>query len=198
MMQSVSAASRLFCPLPHGSATMFLQRLDARFPVRYTVMALCALGAVLALFSLAAFGVGWIALLACIALVGVGIYDLRQTRHAVLRNYPVIGHMRFLFEFIRPEMRQYFIESDSEATPFSRAQRSLVYQRAKGEPDNRPFGTQLDVGAQGYEWVNHSMSPTKLPSHDFRIWIGGTPDKPSQSVEPCTQPYHSSVFNISA
>src|SRR3982750_1928384 len=118
MMQSVSAASRLFCPPLHGSATMFLQRLDARFPVRYTFMALCALGVVLALFSLAAFGVGWLALLACIALVGVGVHDLRQTRHAVLRNYPVIGHMRFLFEFIRPEMRQYFIESDSEAHLF--------------------------------------------------------------------------------
>lgn len=180
---------------------MFLPRLDARFPVRYTFMALCGLGALLAFFSLIVFRFDWLNLLAlvvCMALVKVGLHDLRQTRHAVLRNYPVIGHMRFLFEFIRPEMRQYFIESDSEATPFSRAQRSLVYQRAKGEPDNRPFGTQLDVGAQGYEWVNHSMSPTKLASHDFRVWIGGTPDHPSPSVEPCTQPYHASVFNISA
>ena len=134
----------------------------------------------------------------CAALVGVGVHDLRQTRHAVLRNYPVIGHMRFLLEFIRPEMRQYFIESDTEATPFSRAQRSLVYQRAKGEPDNQPFGTHLDVGAQGYEWVNHSMAPTKLPTHDFRIWIGGQPGVPSPSAEPCTQPYNASVFNISA
>jgi glutamate synthase domain-containing protein 2 len=78
-----------------------------------------------------------------------------------------------LLEYIRPEIRQYFIESDREAAPFSRAQRSLVYQRAKGEPDNRPFGTQLDVGAQGYEWVNHSMQPTRLASHDFRVTIGG-------------------------
>ena len=68
-----------------------------------------------------------------------------QTRHAILRNYPVIGHLRFLLEFIRPEMRQYFIESDNEAAPFSRQQRSLVYQRAKGDSDKRPFGTQLDV-----------------------------------------------------
>ena len=180
---------------------MFLQRLDAWFPVRYSFMALCGLAAVLGLLGLMVFGVGKLALVCLvggIVLVGVGVHDLRQTRHAVLRNYPVIGHMRFLFEFIRPEMRQYFIESDSEATPFSRAQRSLVYQRAKGEPDNRPFGTQLDVGAQGYEWVNHSMSPTKLPTHDFRVWIGGTPGQPSPSVEPCTQPYHASVFNISA
>ena len=92
-----------------------------------------------------------------------------QTRHAVLRNYPVIGHLRFLLEFIRPEMRQYFIEGDSEAAPFSRQQRSLVYQRAKGDSDKRPFGTQLDVGAIGYEWINHSMQPTVLKTHDFRV-----------------------------
>ena len=109
-----------------------------------------------------------------------------------------MGHLRFLFEFVRPEIRQYFIESDSEAAPFSRAQRSLVYQRAKGEPDNQPFGTHLDVGKLDYEWVNHSMAPTKLATHDFRIWIGGQPDKPSASTQPCTQPYNASVFNISA
>ena len=94
------------------------KRLDAQLPVRYSFMALCAFGVLLSLFSLAFFSVGWLPLLACAALVGVGVHDLRQTRHAVLRNYPVIGHMRFLLEFIRPEMRQYFIESDSEATPF--------------------------------------------------------------------------------
>ncbi len=178
-----------------------LQRINTPFPTRYSFLALCALGALAFLVKLVFFSFWWLALVmfvACVLLVALGIYDLQQDRHAILRNYPVIGHMRFLLEYIRPEMRQYFIESDSEATPFSRAQRSLVYQRAKGEPDNRPFGTQLDVGKQGYEWVNHSMSPSKLPSHDFRIWIGGTPDKPSESFEPCTQPYHSSVFNISA
>ncbi len=175
-----------------------INALDAQLPVRYSFMALCAFGVLLALFSLVVFGVGWLALLVCAVLTGVGVHDLRQTRHAILRNYPVIGHLRFLFEYIRPEIRQYFIESDSEAAPFSRAQRSLVYQRAKGEPDNQPFGTHLDVGKQGYEWVNHSMSPTKLVNHDFRIWIGGTPDAPSVSAQPCTQPYRASVFNISA
>ena len=175
-----------------------INALDAALPVRYSFMALCVFGVPLSLFSLAIFGVGWLALLVCVVLVGVGVHDLKQTHHAILRNYPVIGHLRFLFEFIRPEMRQYFIESDAEATPFSRAQRSLVYQRAKSEPDNQPFGTHLDVGKQGYEWVNHSMAPTKLPTHDFRIWIGGTPDAPSPSREPCTQPYQASVFNISA
>ena len=172
--------------------------LDAHLPIRYSFMALCALGMLLALLSLVMAGVGWLALLICTGLVGVGIRDLKQTRHAILRNYPVIGHLRFLFEFIRPEMRQYFIESDSEAAPFSRAQRSLVYQRAKGAPDNQPFGTHLDVGQQGYEWVNHSMAPTRLATHDFRIWIGGQPHSPSLSEQPCTQPYQASVFNISA
>ncbi len=167
-------------------------------PVRYGFMALCVFGALLALFSVIAFGVGWLPLLVFGALAAVGVHDLEQTRHAILRNYPVIGHLRFLLEYIRPEMRQYFVEGDREATPFSRAQRSLVYQRAKGDPDNQPFGTQLDVGAQGYEWVNHSMAPTKLPTHDFRIWIGGAPGTKPLSLEPCTQPYHASVFNISA
>ena len=131
---------------------------------------------------------GWVCVGAFAVLSGTGVHDLRQTRHAILRNYPVIGHLRFLLEYIRPEMRQYFIESDAEAAPFSRAQRSLVYQRAKGEPDNRPFGTQLDVTIAGYEWINHSMVPTKIANHDFRIVIGAD----------CPQPYEASVFNISA
>ncbi len=165
-----------------------LNQLDHHYPVRYTVLGLCAFGALLSLFSLAAFGVGWIALLLFAGLTALGVYDLRQARHSILRNYPVIGHLRFALEYIRPEMRQYFIESDREAEPFSRVQRSLVYQRSKGEPDNRPFGTQLDVGAQGYEWINHSMQPTRLGSHDFRVTIGA--DR--------AQPYNCSIFNISA
>ncbi len=175
-----------------------IHALNARLPVRYGFLVLCAFALLLALFSLIVFQVGWLAFLVFGSLVAVGVHDLKQTRHAILRNYPVIGHLRFLFEFIRPEIRQYFIESDSEAAPFSRAQRSLVYQRAKGEPDNQPFGTHLNVGTVGYEWVNHSMAPTKLATHDFRIWIGGSPAAPSLSNQSCTQPYHASVFNISA
>ncbi|BEU98203.1 FMN-binding glutamate synthase family protein [Acidovorax sp. DW039] len=178
-----------------------IHQLNQLYPVRYTALGLCAL----ALVAQAAALLWWDSnpwglalLLVLAALVVLGIYDMRQTRHAILRNYPVIGHLRFMLEYIRPEVRQYFIESDSEAAPFSRAQRSLVYQRAKGDPDNRPFGTHLDVGAQGYEWVNHSMAPTQLASHDFRVWIGGSPDAPSPSAAPCTQPYQASVFNISA
>ncbi|MET4576901.1 FMN-binding glutamate synthase family protein [Ottowia thiooxydans] len=172
--------------------------LTASNTVRYSTLGLCVLVMILSLFSMIAFGRGGLWFLASGLLVALGVYDLRQTRHAILRNYPLLGHMRFALEFIRPEIRQYFIESDTEAQPFSRAQRSVVYQRSKGEPDNRPFGTQLDVGAEGYEWVNHSMSPTKIESHDFRIWIGGQPGVPNPGTQPCTQPYSASVFNVSA
>ena len=157
-------------------------------PSRYAAFAFCVLGLLAAAASWLAFGQGLLAGLVFFALVVLGIRDLLQTRHAILRNYPVIGHLRFLFEYVGPEIRQYFIESDTDAAPFSRAQRSLVYQRAKGEPDNRPFGTQLDVGQRGYEWVNHSMMPTHLASSDFRVTIG--PDT--------AQPYQASIFNISA
>lgn len=165
-----------------------LKQLNAIYPVRYTAFALCGLALGLSLYAWRqqALAPEW-ALLAG-ALFALGIYDLMQRRHSVLRNYPVIGHMRFVLEYIRPEIRQYFIESDNEASPFSRAQRTLVYQRSKGDPDNRPFGTLLDVGQHGYEWINHSVAPTELPSHDFRITIG--PDT--------AQPYSASVFNISA
>jgi len=171
----------------------WLRRLDERFPVRYTAWLLAALVALLG-------GLGWVlggpgalglAALAGLFLTALGWRDTHQTRHSVLRNYPVIGHLRFLLEFIRPEMRQYFIESDNEAAPFSRQQRSLVYQRAKGDADKRPFGTQLDVHAQGYEWINHSVAPSVIASHDFRITVG-------EGGTGCTQPYSASVFNISA
>jgi len=158
-------------------------------PQRYTVLALCVVGLLLGLVTLLVAGTAglWL-VLPFGALCLVGLRDLRQSRHAVLRNYPVIGHMRFFFEYVRPEIRQYFIESDNDAAPFSRAQRSLVYQRAKGQSDKRPFGTQFDVGVIGYEWLNHSMMPSHIATHDFRITIG--PD--------CAQPYSASVFNISA
>ncbi|MFT0546712.1 FMN-binding glutamate synthase family protein [Allopusillimonas ginsengisoli] len=123
------------------------------------------------------------------ALSVLGYVDLNQTRHAIRRNYPVIGNLRFLFEYIRPEMRQYFFEDDTTSQPFSRVDRSLVYQRAKRQIDKRPFGTQRDVYRADYEWINHSMEPVHPESSDFRITVGG-PD--------CTQPVSLSVLNISA
>ncbi len=168
---------------------------DTHFPIRYTAFAVCILSLLLCGFSMIVFGVGGSLALLFLLLVGLGIYDLRQPKRSILRNYPIIGHLRFLLEFIRPEIRQYFIEGDNDAMPFSRSQRSLVYQRAKGDADKRPFGTQLDVHANGYEWINHSVVPSKVASHDFRVWVGGTPGSPNAG---CTQPYALSIFNISA
>ncbi|MFM7331108.1 MAG: FMN-binding glutamate synthase family protein [Brachymonas sp.] len=168
-----------------------IERANHHAPVRYSAFFACIFFSLLGLFCILVFGVGWLWTLLFLALTALGVRDLRQSRHAVLRNYPVIGHMRFLLEFIRPEIRQYFLEGDNEAAPFSRAQRSLVYARAKGDSDKRPFGTQLDVSADGYEWINHSMAPSRIESQDFRVTIG-------QAGNGCTQPYSASVFNISA
>ena len=166
----------------------WISKLDQYFPIRYSAWALCLVGFVASTVAWLRMGVdAWFAL-GFLALVLLGLRDVTQARHAILRNYPVIGHLRFLLEFIRPEMRQYFIEGDHEAAPFSRQQRSLVYQRAKGDSDKRPFGTQLDVSAVGYEWINHSLQPTVLKTHDFRVLIGATR----------AQPYSASIFNISA
>lgn len=175
-----------------------MHRFFNSLPLRYSALVISMVVLGISLYTLTTAGQGIGRLIASTLLVLLGLWDLLQKQHAILRNYPIMGHLRFIFEFIRPEIRQYFIESDTEAQPFSRAQRSLVYQRAKGQVDNRPFGTQLDVGQQGYEWVNHSMQPTKLGSHDFRIWIGGSPEQAQVGQEPCTRPYHASVFNISA
>jgi glutamate synthase domain-containing protein 2 len=131
----------------------------------------------------------WTTLTAVIILILVGIHDLVQTRHAILRNYPIIGHLRFFFEKIRPEMRQYFFEGDTDGRPFPRERRAIVYQRAKHELDKKPFGTQGDVYAEGHEWMLHSIRPTPVAKDLFRVSIGG-PD--------CTKPYDASVLNISA
>src|SRR5271155_2786092 len=130
-----------------------------------------------------------IALIPFAALTVLGIYDLIQTRHAVLRNYPLTAHIRFILEEIRPEIRQYFLESEKDGTPFSRDQRALVYQRAKRALDKRPFGTQNDVYASGYEWLHHSIAPKHPAKEQFRVQIGG-PD--------CAKPYSASILNISA
>ena len=119
----------------------------------------------------------------------LGVHDLLQKPHAVLRNYPISAHLRFLLEEVRPEIRQYFFEDENDGRPFSRSQRVVVYQRAKMVLDKRPFGTQLDVYAQGYEWLRHSIAPKPVSPENFRIAVGG-PD--------CRQPYSASVFNISA
>ena len=163
-----------------------MQRLLTRYSAFHFVIA-CTIASLV--FSLVS-SVWWLLpALVFGALTALGIWDLRQTRHAIRRNYPVIGNLRFFFESIRPEMRQYFIEDDNDALPFSRVDRSLVYQRAKQEIDKRPFGTQHDVYRRDYEWINHSLEPSHPQNSDFRITVGG-PD--------CSRPHSLSVLNISA
>ncbi len=127
--------------------------------------------------------------IATAALTTLGLWDVNQTKHAITKNYPLIGHMRFLFEKIRPEIQQYLIEDDLEEVPFSREQRALVYQRAKGVEDKRPFGTRRGVYDAGYNWLTHSIVPTHFDDTDFRVNIGGSN---------CKKPYAASLLNISA
>ncbi len=137
-------------------------------------------------------GPGWWLVAVSFALTVIGVTDILQKKRALRRNYPILAHFRYFFESIRPEIRQYFLEDDQAAQPFSRNQRSLVYQRAKRDTDKRPFGTQLNVYEAGYEWINHSIAPTRIADYNFRVDIGNHPDCPR------AQPYSASVFNISA
>jgi glutamate synthase domain-containing protein 2 len=170
-----------------------MQLLGLLFSPRYIVLTLCLLGLVGCLITLAASLAGpnimTIPTLVFAGLVAIGIHDLRQTRHAILRNYPLAGHLRFIFENVRPELRQYFFEGDKDGMPFARDKRAIVYQRAKRALDKRPFGTMFDVYESRYEWLHHSITPKPASKEPFRITIGG-PD--------CRQPYSASVFNISA
>lgn len=156
---------------------------------RFAVYASSVLLTLVALAGLALSTWFLLPLAAIGALAALGTYDVLQKQHAILRNYPILGHMRFLFEGVRPEIRQYLIESDEDEEPFSRDQRSLIYQRAKGVEDKRPFGSRRRVYDAGYEWLTHSAVPAKIDNHDFRVTVGG-PD--------CKHPYDASIFNISA
>ncbi len=122
-------------------------------------------------------------------LVLLGIRDMGQKKHAIKRNFPIIGNIRYLFEFIRPEINQYFVESNLDGRPFNRETRANIYQRAKRDLNTHPFGTQENVYDIGYEWINHSISPLTPLKEEPRILVGGNE---------CTRPYLASIFNISA
>src|SRR5690606_10243028 len=125
-----------------------------------------------------------------IPLILMGIVDITQKKHAIRRNFPVIGRARYLLESIRPEIMQYFVETDTEGRPLDRVTRSMIYQRAKNVTDTVPFGTQMNTYEAGYEWMNHSMYAGKMKvDEDPRVMIGG---------EHCTQPYSASLLNVSA
>jgi glutamate synthase domain-containing protein 2 len=150
-------------------------------------------GSVVTCLTVAAIAVVWPpvlwSLLVVVPLIARGVADMLQTRQAVRRNFPLIGHGRYLLEQIRPEINQYFVESNSDGRPFNRNDRSVVYQRAKGELDTLPFGTQRDVYAVGYEWINHSLAPVEPDHAHARVLVGNAA---------CRQPYSASLFNVSA
>ncbi|MCM6775544.1 FMN-binding glutamate synthase family protein [Nocardia sp. CDC159] len=155
------------------------------FVVGFLAIAVVAVGVVAAIGSWA----WWILLVLVAAALGVGVYDLVQTRHAVLRNYPILGHMRYLLESIRPELQQYFIERNFDGRPFDRDVRTMIYERAKGIHGELSFGTERDVESVGYESLVHSVAPVDEPDEPPRVLIGG-PD--------CRRPYSMSLLNISS
>ena len=168
--------------------------LSLPFQLRFVPLTLAFVG-ILGFAALCLAFPGWglfyaLLSLACLFLAVLGVSDLIQTRHAILRNYPITGHLRFLLERVRPEIRQYFFEGDKDGAPFSRDKRALVYQRAKRELDKRPFGTQYDVYGDDFEWLHHSIAPRPVSHDPQRVIIGHS--------GPCTQPYSASVLNISA
>ena len=149
------------------------------FVVTLAAVAVAAWFAPAALWSLAVI----------LPVAAVGFHDALQKQHTVLRNFPIVGHIRYVMERFRPEIQQYFIESNIDAYPVEREMRAIVYQRAKGELETRPFGTQRDVFQVGYEWASHSMAAHHGPAEPPRVTIGG---------ERCSQPYSASLLNISA
>ena len=137
----------------------------------------------------------WYPLLGCIAFLIVlplailGFYDAFQRHHSILRNYPVIGHFRYLLESISPELQQYFIERHTDGTPFPRNHRAIIYERSKDVTSTHPFGTELDLYQPGYEGFKHSIYPAPLLEEPPRVKVGG---------RDCKQPYEASLYNISA
>ncbi len=159
-------------------------------PSRYACLATCLILTLASLPLLPTHPWLWPFTLVTALLSLVGLNDLRQSHHAVRRNYPILGNIRYLIETIRPEIRQYLIEGDDDKLPFSRSQRSLVYARAKNESAEKAFGTLNDAYKPGFEFISHSMLPALTPDPaSFRISIGGPQ---------CRQPYSASIFNISA
>ncbi len=122
-------------------------------------------------------------------LAWVGVFDITQKHHSLLRNYPLVASVRWMFEAVRPYLRQYIVEGDLDGTPYNRQARTLVYARSKGQEDRQPFGTELDTQASEYEWMTHSLAPMPVEEEPFRVRVGGSE---------CTKPYDAAVLNISA
>lgn len=159
--------------------------------MRFTgFIATIALFIITLLAAILAGGWGFIVLAVLFgALAALGVYDVIQRRHSILRNYPILGHMRFILESIRPELQQYFIERNYDGRPYDRDTRSAIYERAKGVKDEQAYGTERDVGEPGYEWLLQSIHSFDPPKDPPKVRVGG-PD--------CTQPYDMSLLNVSA
>ena len=153
----------------------------------FTIFAITAPLLVVALSMLWA-PIMWVFVL-LVPLIVIGILDMFQTSQSIRRLYPVLGHFRYMLESVRPEIQQYFVESETSGAPIAREFRSLVYQRAKGVRDTRPFGTVFDVNRSGYEWLNHSLLPKHPSNFHPRVKFGN---------EQCSKPYMASPLNISA
>jgi glutamate synthase domain-containing protein 2 len=158
--------------------------------LRFFVVGSLVLLSVLTVLAGSVGGPGWWVLAAVgVLLLVVAVHDLVQKKHSILRNYPVLGHLRFLLEAIRPELQQYFIERNWDGRPFDRDTRTTIYERAKNVREEQAFGTERDVEVPGYEYLVHSTRPVEVPPTPPRVLIGG-PD--------CTQPYSMSLMNVSA
>jgi glutamate synthase domain-containing protein 2 len=149
--------------------------------MRYLAFAVSTLLFVLAvLAAILLGGIGWIIVAVLLAaVVAVGVYDVIQRKHSILRNYPILGHARFMLEKIRPELQQYFIERNYDGRPFDRDTRTSIYERAKAIEDEQAYGTERDVGEPGYEWLLQSIHSFDPPKDPPRVRLGG-PD--------CSQP----------
>ncbi|HNJ23695.1 MAG TPA: glutamate synthase-related protein, partial [Microthrixaceae bacterium] len=159
---------------------------------KWGLWSVLALGVVAGVLAVAVDPGWWWAELVLVPLVLLGVWDLVQTRHSILRNFPILGHFRFLIEGVGSEMHQYLVESNTDGRPFNRDTRSLIYQRAKKAADKKPFGTELDVYENGYTWLAHSITPRPMPEDpvgDLRVEVGGLQ---------CARPYSLSVLNVSA
>jgi glutamate synthase domain-containing protein 2 len=166
-----------------------MRKSNLRTSVRFVVTAFFVL-LNMGILLLAGLHPGWYwALPFSLLMLLMVLRDLQQRRHAIIRNYPLLGRLRYALESIRPELRQYFFESDLDGRPFNRRQRSIVYQRAKDEKQTVAFGMQADPNAAGYEWISHSMFPLESLKDDLRVWIGN---------HQCLQPYQASILNIGA
>lgn len=156
-----------------------------REALRFTLLVFALIGLIVCIIIWPVYGFSTLAAI----IFGVGLYDIFQKKHTILRNFPVIGHIRYLFELIGPEIHQYFIESNTDGKPIDRNHRAYIYERAKLQNEMHPFGTELDVNDENFKWMQHSIYPTPELEQHPRTTIGG-PD--------CRQPYSASLFNISA